>query len=181
MKKIISTLVLGLGISAGAMAADGTITFNGTVLATTCNITIAGGTAAATAATGTVNLPIVPASVFTAAGDTSFGTAFTIGLSGCNASLNGKTAAFHHFAGTSIKPDGRLNNTGTATNMAIALYSGTGLSGTFINLNSALNTPTQTVTGAAATFPLFATYSPTATPVVAGTVVSNVDFFLNYY
>lgn len=183
MKKILSALAIGLAISNTAMAADGTINFTGLIITNTCTISINNGTGAQTGAIGTVNLPIVTKSQFSGVGDTSQGKAFTIALTGCDSLLNGKTVAFQNFTGANINANGRLNNTGTATNTQIALYSGSSAAGTLINLSTASNTPTQPVAGAAATFPLYAAYYPTVAPasLTAGTVTSTVDFSLTYF
>lgn len=183
MKKIISTLILGLGVSAGTMAADGTINFTGTILTNTCTISINNGTGAATAAVGTVTLPTVSKNSFSGVGDTTFGTAFTVALTNCDASLNGKTAMFNQFTSPNINANGRLNNTGTATNTQIALFSGTSSAGTLINLSGTSTNPTQVVAGNAASFNLYAAYYPTvaAATLVAGSVTSTVDFTLSYF
>lgn len=80
-----SVTVASTLLSAGAMAADGTITFNGTVTASACTaltgVSVGGG---APAVNQTINLPAVPAPALNVAAGTYLGqTAFKISLTGC--------------------------------------------------------------------------------------------------
>ena|SRR5688572_33092806 len=72
-------------------AADGTINFIGQIVATTCDVN--GGSTASI----NVDLGTVAATSFTAAGDTSSPTAFTISLTNCPTTF---TAAAVKFDGT---------------------------------------------------------------------------------
>ncbi|MCX8957834.1 fimbrial protein [Erwinia psidii] len=81
--------------------AEGTITFNGTLQATTCNSNINGGDAS-----GEVALPIVGVNQLATQGQTAGQTEFSIGLTDCAGVLT--TAAAFFEAGDSVDTNGRL-------------------------------------------------------------------------
>lgn len=92
-----SAVITALG-STAVQAADGTITFNGTVTASACTtlagVSVGGG---APAINQTINLPAVPAQALNVASGTYLGhTAFKISLTGCAAagSLSNVRAIF---------------------------------------------------------------------------------------
>ena len=86
-KAILASLVLGsVALSQTAMAADiysGTITINGNVLASTCQVDTAGADG-----NQTVTLPDVAAGLLATAGSTAGKTAFTIKLKNCTENKN---------------------------------------------------------------------------------------------
>lgn len=65
-----------------AQASDGTVNFNGLLVARTCNVSVNGGSNV-----GTVVLPTLSTAALASAGATAGRTMFTIGLSGCNTSI----------------------------------------------------------------------------------------------
>src|SRR5688572_23428653 len=94
-------------------AADGTINFTGQIVATTCDVN--GGSNA----TIDVDLGTVAATSFTAVGDTSSPTAFTISLTNCPPTFN---AAAVKFDGTADAADNQLLEvTGGATGVGIEI------------------------------------------------------------
>ena len=80
MKKTFLVLFITSAISASALAADGTITFNGEITATTCKVS------SGTDGDFTVNLPTVSTTALNAAGATAGNTSFTIDLTNCTVS-----------------------------------------------------------------------------------------------
>ncbi|HDR9511644.1 pilus assembly protein FimA [Burkholderia cepacia] len=92
--------------AAPAMAADGQISFNGKVLATTCTIGAGGG--ATGAKDMTVKLPSVSASALSNAGDVAGRTPFSIQLSGCTGDST-KVATVFEAGDTVDSASGRLN------------------------------------------------------------------------
>ena len=182
MKKTLlsATLVAALGALAfvpavqAATAIDGTITINGQVVAATCTVAVNGGTA-----NGTVTLKPAPTSALNAAAATYGDMPFTIGVTGCDASLNGKTVT-PFWSGTNINGNNRLNNTGTATKVDLQLLNSDDTA--TINLSGGENNQATTgvaVASGAATMTYYARYYATgaATP---GTVSSTVNYTLIY-
>ncbi|HCM9448782.1 TPA: type 1 fimbrial protein [Enterobacter bugandensis] len=102
--------VLGLGMSAANAASTGTITFNGELTDTTCDVSVNGqGTDA------TVTLPTVSVNQLTAAGNTTGRTSFNMDLSNCVIGTEGghsKVAAFFQPGDTVDLSTGRLKNVG---------------------------------------------------------------------
>jgi major type 1 subunit fimbrin (pilin) len=108
-------------LSGHALASDGTITFTGSIDASTCTVVTTG-----TGGSFTVALPQVSSSTLAAAGETAGTTAFTIKLTGCSDIAGNVSTNFE--AGTAIDvATGRLKNTtvaGGATNVQIQLLNG---------------------------------------------------------
>lgn len=164
--------VIGLAFAGSAMATDGTITINGKITDTTCNISVDNQTNNAT-----VTLPTVSATALNGAGITAGATPFKIALTGCSgATLNTASTMFE--AGTYVDMStGRLNNSASATagNVQVEL------------LNSALSPivagaaqPSQNdiavdISSGAATMNYFARYYATAA-ATAGSVNTQVDY-----
>lgn len=116
MKKIIVSLSVLTVLSAASIAANaastGTITFNGELTDSTCNVDINGQ-----GADGIVNLPTVSVNQLTAAGETTGRTAFNMNLSDCVVGAQGghsKVSAFFQPGTTVDLATGRLKNTDTA-------------------------------------------------------------------
>jgi major type 1 subunit fimbrin (pilin) len=107
-----------------ARASDGTVNFSGTLLNTTCTISVNNGTNV-----GTVTLPTLAAATLGAAGATAGRTLFTIGLSGCgsktsimdNAPISSATAYFENGPGVDPVTSNILNASGSATGVQLQL------------------------------------------------------------
>jgi len=175
-----ATLVAALGVVAfvpaahAATAIDGTITINGQVVAATCTVAVNGG-----AANGAVTLKPAPTSSLAAAAATYGDMPFTVGVTGCDASLNGKTVT-PYWSGSNINANGRLNNTGTATNVNLQLLNSD--DSTAITLNGAEGSQGTTgvaVNSGAATMTYYARYYATGA-ATAGLVSSTVNYTLIY-
>lgn len=177
--RALAVLVAATATSA-AMASDGTINFNGELLADTCQVAVNG---AAGSAGTTVTLPTISTASLTSAGNVAGQTGFIIELSKCSATL--KTARAFFESGGSVDPiSGTLKNlTGTATNAVLQLVdasngkaikagdTGQTTSTSAINIDSA----TQS-----ASLPYSVQYYAKGGAAGPGTVISNVTYSINY-
>jgi len=174
MKKV-SMIALGLLAAAqvhAAAASDGTINFTGNIESQTCTVSLNGG-----ASTGTVTLPNVATSMLANAGETAGATRFTIDLSNCTTKTGNVYAYFEQ--GANVNGNGRLSNTGTATNVDLQL---TDSAGTVLNAGSteqSTSPTTAVLTDGAATLTYAAQYYATAA-ATAGTVLSSVTYSISY-
>lgn len=180
MKYNIATLgaavAFALAFSSSASAADGTITINGEITDTTCNISVNGG-----AADATVVLPTVSASSLAAAGETAGATPFNIALSGCTGTALGTATTWFESGLNVDSTSGRLNNTGTATEVQVQLLnSGMAaiMAGGPQGGGGQNDIPVDISTGDG-TLNYYAQYYATA-PSTAGTVVTSVEYTLVY-
>ena len=153
---------------------DGTITINGQVVANTCTVAVNGGTN-----TGTVTLKPAPTSALATPGSTYGDMPFTIAVTGCDSSLNGKTA-LPYWSGANVNSNGRLHNTGTATNVDLQLLNQDDTTPITLNAPEGVQGTTGTkVAGGAATMTYYARYYATGA-ATAGPVTSTVDYTLIY-
>ncbi|MBB3175826.1 fimbrial protein [Variovorax sp. Sphag1AA] len=131
MKRVLlPVLAAGLTTLAGTgHAADGTINFTGSVIGTTCNISI-NGTAAPAGAT--VTLAPATESDLDAPGKTAVPTPFDMMLTGC--ASTGKVSAYFE-SGPGVS-GGLVVNTGTATNVSLMVYDNAVGAGNFIPLGA---------------------------------------------
>ena len=175
--KLSALIVLATTAVQANAASSGTITFNGEVTASTCDVDINGGGADAT-----VSLPIVPATALETAGNTAGSTAFNMNLSNCSGTLTTVSAFFE--AGSSVDlATGRLKNqTGTATNVSLQLRDGSSANLDVINAGNTsqvANTTYVDASSGTAILPYVVEYyaEDAATP---GTVESLVTYSLQY-
>ena len=148
MKKTLLTaaLLTAFGVAAiapqasqAATASSGTITINGQVVTSTCNVNINGS-----GANPTVTLPTVDANSLATAGSSAGWSAVTIALSGC-APVSGVTKVVPYFFGANVDTsNGYLKNTtGGGSNVEIALSSTESLTGA-LALNGSVTPTTNT-------------------------------------
>jgi major type 1 subunit fimbrin (pilin) len=170
---VAAALVLGFTASS-AFAADGTLTFNGQVVASTCSINAGGSGGANT----TVTLPTVQASALTTAGQVAGSSQpINIVLSGATCT-NGDVYAinFEPSAATVDYTTGALLNTATggATNVQVQL-----MDNQFNALNAATNAGSQneqvTIAGNTGTLTYYAQYLATGA-ATAGAVDASVEY-----
>ncbi|MBO1114224.1 fimbrial protein [Bordetella petrii] len=173
----ITGLLAGAGILAAAqvaLASDGTITFNGEITASTCDIVNSGGP------DFDVDLPTVSTSTLDASGKTAGWTQFDIELANCTGSLSNVMAYFE--AGPNVDTArGHLNNTipvgaGGATEVQIALRDAHGAG------NIVIGSPgnqTVDVSGGSGVLSYEAGYFATGA-ATAGAVESSVTYSLVY-
>ena len=170
--KHLSLALIAAASATVAMADTGTITFNGLVVANTCTTALTGG-ASATA----VTLPTVLTSALATAGNTAGDTAFSLNVTGCDA-----TAATRgiHYTLTPSAYDATNNsliaNTGLATNVGVEILEGA----TPIAFAGAPHQTNNVVlTGGAGNVALAARYKATGV-ATAGTVTSVLNWTLVY-
>jgi major type 1 subunit fimbrin (pilin) len=179
MKKTLlsAALIASFGIAAfapqTARAVDGTITFNGKVLNSTCSVSNAVSNVVA------VTLPDVQSTAFTASGSVAGLTPFSLVLTGCPTTPSGVVVGAA-FSGGSIDSvhAGTITNTGTS-NVNVQM---TDSSGTALNLSTNSNPVNAVISGTGtATLGYKAQYyQPTATAITAGTVTASVSYTLTY-
>lgn len=187
MKKTLLTaaLLTAVGVAAvvpqvrAANTSSGTISFNGSLTASTCTVAVNGG-----ASSVTVQLPVTPLvnGVLSTAGSSAGWTAVTLALSGCTG-LTGYTKVYPYFTGSTIDTTtGYLTNGGTATNVEVALSNGQNTTNalTLQGASGAQNAGTQLLSATTPTFAYFAGYVATAAGVTAGSVNTSVQYNLNY-
>lgn len=180
MKKlaIVAALATVFGSMGMAQAAStGTITFNGELTGTTCDVSVDNQ-----AADATITLPTVGTSQLAAAGATAGNTGFTMALSNCAGTLKTASASFE--PGSSVDlVTGRLKNmTGTATNVGLQLRDGSSASQAVIkagNSNQVTNTSYVDISTGSANLPYAVEYYADGA-TTAGTVVSNVVYSIQY-
>lgn len=166
-KLLSALLVAGATVaSPQAFAADGTITFNGEIVANTCVVTTG------TNGSFTVTLPKVGANTLANTGATAGRTPFQIALSGCSSSQNGGKVHAYFEPGTTVDSvSGRLK-TGNAT-VQIALLNDDGTPILAGSPDASQASKMVVISGNQATLPYFAEYyaTQTATPGQANTSV----------
>lgn len=168
--------VATIGFVPTANAADGTITFSGKVLSSTCTVSNASSSVVA------VTLPDVPKSSFTAQGSVAGLTPFNLDLTGCPTTPSGVQVGAT-FTGASIDSSaaGTIKNTTGATfsNVNVQMTDSTG---TAINLSSNSNPVSAAISGTGTSTLSYKAqyYQPTATAVTAGLVTASVTYTLTY-
>lgn len=177
MKRILlPALLAGLSaLGATAHATDGTINFNGSVIGTTCKITV-GGTVAPAAAT--VTLAQTGDSTLNVAGKIAMPTPFDMVLTNCTAT--GKVSAYFE-TGTGVDTTtGLLKNTGTATNVELQLYDNAIGNTATIKAGQTQTASTRVqVVGGGATLKYGVQYYATGAATV-GTVKGSVTYSIAY-
>jgi major type 1 subunit fimbrin (pilin) len=161
-------------LAPAANAADGTITFNGSITGQTCTVASSGG-----GSTFTVTLPKVSTSSLATAGSYAGRTLFTINLSACSPATGGAYVNFELGPNTDTATGGLRNAaTGGATNVEVFL-----LDSTFaqVKVGTPVATPTYTpITAGAATLTYYAEYMAVNGAATAGAVTTNVDYSIVY-
>ncbi len=178
---IVAGAVLGLA-SFGAQAADGTITFNGTISDVTCSIN---GGASGTQANDTVVLPTVAAGSLASAGATggiSNPSDIVFALSGCTGTATKAVARFEN-GPTVDQTTGNLVNqagAGGATNVQVQLLNAAMQPiNITTNANNDLATNGGTITAGNANLTYFGRYFATGA-ASAGTVNTIVQYTMDY-
>ncbi|MFM0341107.1 fimbrial protein [Paraburkholderia fungorum] len=183
MKSTLSAIAITAGgllglASFGANAADGTITFTGTVSNTTCSIN---GTASGTSADKSITLAPVSTGTLSTMGNvagTSSPTDLALALTGCT----GATKAIARFENgpTVDQNSGNLINAGTATNVQVRLLNAQMQPiNITTNSNNQIATNASTITTGAANLKYFAQYYATGT-AGPGTVNTSIQYTMQY-
>lgn len=189
MKKTqICLSILSLCTASVAFAVDGTITFNGLLVDSTCTPTVSGGGAPGTAPDAIVTLPTLNISALNAINKTAGLTAFSISLDGGSSASDGcvissptsKTATpYFEPEMSKVNTDGRVINTGSATNVDIEILD---QGQTAINLSHDATTQLTavgTVNGSKHAYNYFARYFATGA-TTAGPVTGTVSYSIIY-
>ncbi|MCD0502947.1 fimbrial protein [Bordetella petrii] len=169
-----STLAASLVCASCAYAVDGVIDFQGQISDTTCAVAVNAGSN-----NGVVVLPSVSVSALPAVGATAGTTPFVITLSGCTGgTLNTASTVFE--MGPNVDAAvGRLINTGTADGVQIELLNAAQSPLMVGAAGEQGDTPVDISSGGA-TLRYFARYYAFEAGVVPGTVVSRVDYTVQY-
>ncbi|CAE1144051.1 F17 fimbrial protein [Serratia sp. Tan611] len=172
--------VLGLGSGFVNAASTGTITFNGKVTDTTCNVNVDGQ-----GSNATIVLPTVSTSELGSAGKTSGRTNFNMNLTDCTVSEHGANtvSAFFQTGATVDNNTGRLKQTKSdgASNVSLQLRDGTNGNAIFAgNQNQATrNAFSEIKTGENVVLPYSVEYYA-ENQATAGAVSSSVVYNLQY-
>lgn len=181
-KKIISAFsmlaVLTVGANVANAASTGTITFNGELTDSTCDVDVNGQGPDAT-----VVLPTISTNLLTAPGQIQGRTSFNMSLTGCTVADGKSTvSAFFQPGSTVDLSTGRLLNvSGTATNVGLQLLDASnGFAPINVgNTNQVSDTAYVDMSSGSAVLPYAVEYyADDAT--TAGTVVSSVVYNLQY-
>ncbi|AHG19340.1 fimbrial protein [Chania multitudinisentens RB-25] len=179
MKKILLSAIATVALSSGVAqaASTGTITFNGELTATTCDVIVDGQ-----AADATVVLPTVGTNQLQAATRTAGATGFVMALNNCSGTLESASAFFE--AGASVdQVTGRLQNvSGSATNVSLQLLDASSPTQAVIeagNQSQVANTTYKSILSGSASLPYIVRYYAEA-PTTPGTVISNVVYSIQY-
>lgn len=172
-------LLAGMLLPTGALAQSVTVAVNGSIRASTCAVTVTAN-GGANGTNGTVTLPATRTSLLVAANARAGRQpwAITVGSAANPCWARNVRVAFRN-AGN-VNAAGRLNNTGTAGNVNVAMINVQGGGNQTINLSN--NTNSQTVALPAsriATLNFAAEYYATGR-TTQGTVVTSVQYDITY-
>lgn len=163
-----------------ALANSGTISFDGSINASTCEVRVNG-----TMKDGVVNLPVVASSLLKAAGDTTGRTHIKFELENCTVATNPTSAKVFFNMGDTINTAGRLDIDTTvalpATNVDLQLL---GTDNRAIDLtldaDNQSTAPSTQITAGKATMLYGVQYYATGTGAGVGKVSSSVGYEINY-
>ncbi|HEX8057509.1 MAG TPA: hypothetical protein VF481_12665 [Novosphingobium sp.] len=158
-----------------ANAADGTISFTGSLTDATCVVNVNN-----TSANGSVALPAISKLSLPSSGVVAGATIFTLNLSGCT---TGKTVNAYFEAGPTVDTvTGNLINGGTAGNVQVQLLTGAGVPiavGTSGQATTAGVTTTSSPSVTSGTLRYMAQYYATGA-TTSGSVTTSVTYSLTY-
>lgn len=172
--KSAAVLIAAAALSQTALAADGTINFTGTIIASTCTASVNGN--------DSVQLPKVTTAALNESGKTAGFVPFQINLTNCGAASPAVRANFN--SGKDTNPtSGNLKNAtdksaGGGTNVEISILNSTEQKIGLHLLDQKLASAKPDAAGTA-NFNFFAHYVATG-PATAGTVTSTVTYNLMY-
>lgn len=176
----LSAVIASACFASSAMAADGTINFEGELVATTCDITVDGQPSPAM-----VTLPTVSVATLAAAGQTTGTTGFTIGLENCQGVTATNTAAAFFENGSTVDFNSyNLINTAAAataaTNVQLQLLDQqTGTKIKVGNSDQTVNTTRFDISSGSTVLPYSVEYYATGA-TTPGLVESAVNFSIDY-
>jgi major type 1 subunit fimbrin (pilin) len=191
IKRAMLAAGIAMALPLSGQASDGTITFTGAVTASTCTLSVNGGSNAGTA---TVALPTVDIGALssTGAGTTAAGTFFSVGVSACTAVADIGTTptaptqvSLYFEAGPNVdEATGGLINTVAGSNVEVNLYnaSGSTIVGTQIKPGTNTHQPAALTIAAGGTQWFYAGYSTAGAGIAAtaGAVSTSITYSLVY-
>lgn len=163
------------GLISQAHASDGTITFTGNIAATTCTISVAGGSSS-----GSISLPTISTKALAVTSATAGSTPFTVSLSGCTGAATQAAIWFEN--DSNVNSSGRLINTGTASNVDVAIYNTASSSHILIGQTASTFGSSGTafpISSGNATLNYLARYYARGV-ATAGTVTTSVNYTVQY-
>ncbi|MGL4886843.1 MAG: fimbrial protein [Aeromonas veronii] len=183
LSKFVAVAVSSVLFSAGmANAADGTITFNGEILSSTCTVSGVGGVGGGDLS---VALPKIDATSLSSTGQTAGSTMFGIkvGAPGQTGCTNGAIASVNFEPGATVDTaTGNLKNTAGTSPAQNVQVSISNTDGSKINIGQANlnNKTTATVTNNEAVLNYYAAYNSVGGAASAGKVQSSVMYSVSY-
>lgn len=172
-----TSLVLSLGLTSSAFAKDGTVVIEGKITDQTCIINNFTSDKDIK-----VKLPTVKKDSLASTGETAGRTPFKIELTGCKAaSAEQQVKAFFLPDAAKVNAEGRLKNTGSATNVDVQLLNADGTTGILAgeNITTQNVTPVSLNNAETGTLQYNAQYYATGA-ATAGDVKATVDFNIVY-
>ncbi|MEE9955504.1 fimbrial protein [Enterobacter cloacae] len=172
-KKAMLSLVLisGFATSASSIAADGTITFKGTITSAACTVTDPSSSGTG----GTVDFGVVSSDALKGAGTKAMPVGFNISLTDCPSTVSKASVVFD---GTSDAVNSKLlalDNSSTAKGFGIALYD---QNDSQIGVKEKSNA--YTISTGDNNLAFNARLMSTSAAVTAGNFTSSADFTVNY-
>ncbi|WP_440515008.1 fimbrial protein [Serratia sarumanii] len=163
-------------------ASSGTITFNGTLIDSTCEVTVNGQSADAV-----INLPAISMNQLSKDNETAGRTFFTLNLSKCGAGQSGavqKVSAYFQGGDSVDVSSGRLlNKTGTAKGVGLQLLDASRASNFKVislgNANQVNDLAYTEIQNGSAVLPYAVEYYATG-KTAPGTITSSVTYSLQY-
>ena len=175
--KLISAVIFTGAATASqfAAAADGTITFNGTITAQTCTINGNGSGSS----NFTITLPTVSSSTLATAGQTAGRTPFSIALTNCTPNSGNVRTYFESGPTTDLTTGNLILNAGGATNVEIGLLNSDSTNIAAGAAEASQNSKPVAITSGKATLNYYAQYVATGA-ATAGAANSSVMYTMAY-
>lgn len=175
---LLASLISTSVVATHAFAADtGTITFNGAITDTTCNVDIDGK-----GADSSVTLPTVSTQNLSSATKVTGKTQFNMALSGCTGKTLNTAKAFFQ-AGVTVSPEGRLKNTNASGSKNVTLQLRDGSDDSVIKVGDQTQTTNAIgwadIKSGSAKLPYFVEYYAEGA-AEAGALTSQVTYNLTY-
>ncbi|KZR34988.1 fimbrial protein [Enterobacter genomosp. S] len=164
-------MLAGLGISASSFAADGTITFKGTITSAACTVTDPSSTGTG----GVVDFGTVSSDALKGAGTKAMPVGFNISLTNCPSTVSKASVVFDGVADSVNSKLLALDKSSTAKGFGIALYDQNDAQ---IGVKEKSNA--YTIKTGSNNLAFNARLMSTSTAVTAGNFTSSADFTVNY-
>lgn len=164
-------LFAGIGISASSFAADGTITFKGTITSAACTVTDPSSTGTG----GVVDFGTVSSDALKGAGTKAMPVGFNISLTNCPSTVSKASVVFDGVADSTNSKLLALDSSSTAKGFGIALYDQNDAQ---IGVKEKSNA--YSISTGDNQLAFNARLMSTSTAVTAGNFTSSADFTVNY-